>query len=340
MSDLILKDVTLAPYTTLGIGGNAEYFATVETIDDLQKVVAWAQGRSLPITIIGGGSNVLVADKGVAGLTVRTMISGITYHEHESFVQVKAGSGVLLDELIDGTVTESLWGLENLSGIPGTVGGAPIQNVGAYGVEVRNVIESVEVYNTRTGMIEVLSNEMCDFAYRDSLFKHEAGKQYIVTSVTFRVSKKSNPQITYKDLSRQFRAVPAPSIREIRDAVCEIRKNKFPNWHVTGTAGSFFKNPRVDATVATLLRARYSELPLYEERDGRFKVALGWILDRVLSLKGFREGNVGLYEHQALVLVNHGGATADEVSAFSSHIMQKIFDETNICVEREVVVLK
>lgn len=340
MPEIIQKNVPLAPYTTLAVGGSAEYFVAVETIEELRTTVLWARSMSLPITVIGGGSNILVSDSGMRGLVIHNRLGGITFDECESHVQVVAGSGVVLDSLVEELVTRELWGLENLSGIPGTVGGVPIQNVGAYGVEARDVILSVEVYDVLTNELVTLSNETCAFAYRDSLFKHAEGKKYIVTRVTFRVQTEVNPKITYADLARRFADVAVPSLRQIREAVCEIRKNKFPDWRILGTAGSFFKNPRVDSATATLLRLQYPELPLYKEGEDTYKLALGWILDRVLSLKGFREGNIGLYEHQALVLVNHGGATSDEVYAFSERIIKKIFDAIHIRVEREVVVLK
>jgi UDP-N-acetylmuramate dehydrogenase len=340
MKAIITKDVVLAPYTTLGIGGNAEYFAMVKTEEDLHEVVLWAESKQLPITIIGGGSNILVPDEGIAGLVIHNALGGITYSEHGSFVHVRVGSGVTFDTLIEELVSNELWGLENLSAIPGTVGGVPIQNVGAYGVEASDVIVRVDAYNLNTKECIVLDNTSCAFTYRDSFFKHEEGKLCFVTNVTFRVSREPSPQVTYRDLALQFANDNAPTIRQVREAVCAIRKNKFPDWRNLGTAGSFFKNPIVRNETYAVLHEKYPDLPAYIYDDQHYKIALGWILDHVLALKGFREGNVGLYERQALVLINHGGGTAKEVLAFSDSIMQKIFDATGIHVEREVIVIE
>ncbi len=340
MSLDIEKNVPLAPYTTLGIGGKAENFAKATTREELVALIEYARSHDLPVTTIGGGSNILVSDKGVRGLVVQISISGIEYEELDESVRARVGAGVIFDEFIADVVRNGLWGLENLSGIPGTVGGVPIQNVGAYGVDAHDVIESVDVFDLTTNTQRTLTNEECAFAYRDSIFKHEGKDRYVVVGVTFRLSRIERPQLVYKDLAHHFGENGAPELSEIRDAVIAIRREKFPDWTKLGTAGSFFKNPIIDAVHAHALRTRYESIPLYEEDDGRFKVALGWILDRVLHLKGYREGSVGLYEKQALVLVNHGDATSDEVIAFSDMVIKKIFDASGLVVEREAVVIE
>lgn len=340
MTELIQKDIPLAPHTTLGVGGNAEYFACVRTLGELEEAVAWASERQIPITTIGGGSNILVPDAGIKGLVIQNALGGITYEEHESGVRVHAGAGVDFDTLILELVTNGLWGLENLSAIPGTVGGVPIQNVGAYGVEAESVIASVDVFDIQKKEHKTLSNSECVFSYRDSIFKHEGKTKYIVTGVTFRASRTANPQIAYKDLALRFNDNQAPSLIQIREAVCEIRKGKFPDWHVVGTAGSFFKNPIIDRVIAESLSSKYPDMPVYPVGENKHKVALGWVLDKLLNLKGFRIGNVGLHTEQALVLVNYGGGTASEILAFSDVIIAKVFDATGIPIEREVVVLK
>jgi UDP-N-acetylmuramate dehydrogenase len=339
MSLDIEKNVPLSPHTTLGIGGKAEIFADATSKEELVALVEHARSEHLPVTVIGGGSNVLVSDRGVQGLVVRMAIPGIEYEECDEFVRAHVGAGVVFDEFVLDTVYKGLWGLENLSGIPGTVGGVPIQNVGAYGVEVKHVIESVDVFDTMRQEFQTLTNEECAFAYRDSIFKHEGKDRYIVVGVTFRLTRTRCPNLVYKDLAKQFGEDTVPSLASIRDAVIGIRREKFPDWTNLGTAGSFFKNPIISAVHAHALRARYDGIPLYEEADGRYKVALGWILDHVLHMKGYREGHVGLYEKQALVLVNHGSATSDEVLAFSDMVIKKIFDTCELTVEREAVVI-
>jgi UDP-N-acetylmuramate dehydrogenase len=267
-------------------------------------------------------------------------IQGIRYEKHEDgSVLVHAGAGVSFDALVADTVAQGLWGLENLSSIPGTVGGVPIQNVGAYGVEACMVIDAVKVYDRMHDQCKRLSVAECAFGYRDSLFKHEGKDRYIVTEVTFMLSRSPHPRIAYKDLTTYFGNTVSPSLQDIRNAVIDIRAQKFPDWHSTGTAGSFFKNPIIDEVTCARVRSMYPDLPVYETNEGKYKVALGWILDHVLNLKGYREGGVGLYDKQALVLVNYGNATADDVLAFSDDIITRVFDATGIHVEREVVVL-
>ncbi len=337
---LIKENVPLAPFTTLGVGGSAHHFATARTVLELEELIVWAGSQRQRITVIGGGSNILVSDSGIEGLVIQMGIQGESYVVQDDGVYVTVGAGVSFDEFIEHAVLRGLWGVENLSAIPGTVGAVPIQNVGAYGVEAEDVIVSVTAFDTELKTITTLMREQCLFAYRDSLFKHVDGKRYIVTAVTFKLSKVPQPKLSYKDLKSRFSDTREPSLIQIREAVILIRAGKFPDWLTIGTAGSFFKNPIVDSEMHAQISERYPDIPTYSETDGRYKIALGWILDRVLGLKGYRKGNVGLYEHQALVLVNHGGATEHEIHAFSQHIIEKIFDATNIHVQCEVVSLK
>lgn len=330
----IKENVTLAPYTTFGIGGPAEHFVAVTSEAELLMVVTEAKGAE--ITVLGGGSNVLVNDTGVKGLVIKNEIKGITSVMQGDQVLVTAGAGEDWDKLVSHTVSEGWWGLENLSAIPGSVGATPIQNVGAYGVEVANFIESVRVFDLTTGTFKELSNDKCSFGYRDSFFKTDLGRKMIVTSVTYRLSLIPVPKLHYKDLASRFGDATNVSQAEIRDAVITIRASKFPDWKKIGTAGSFFKNPIISKDQFDLLITRYPDLPGYPEIDGRIKVSLGWILDNVCGLKGKREGNVGLYEKQALVLVNFGGATAEEIKNFAAKIRDEVLQKTQIEIEMEV----
>lgn len=337
ISEAIQQNILLAPHTTLGIGGPAEHFIEAETQTDVVNAVRWAKERNLNITILGSGSNVLVSDDGVKGLVIRMGMRGVTYNEENgTTVLMTAGAGVILDELICELTKRGLWGLENLSGIPGTVGATPIQNVGAYGVEVSDVIHSVKVFDIETGDVHEFDNATCGFAYRHSFFKTEAGKRYIVLRVTFRLSRTPHPQCAYKDLAEQFAKTVNPSLADIRDSVLNIRSAKFPDWKMLGTAGSFFKNPIISYSTFELLQRKYPELPGYIEPSGMVKISLGWILDKVLGKKGYRMGKVGLYEKQALVLVNHGGATEQEVKIFSENIIREVMEKTGIAIEYEV----
>ena len=333
----IQEQVSLAPYTTMGVGGCAEYFACVTEVDQLKQVVLWAKSESLPVTIIGGGSNVVVDDNGVRGLVVHLQIEEVTYVEKGDTVLVTAGAGKILDTLVEELVENGVWGLENLSAIPGTVGAVPIQNVGAYGVEAKDCIHEVEVYDMVDSAVHVFDVPACQFAYRHSLFKTDAGKRYIVLRVTFALTRTVTPRITYKDLAHTFKDTPVPTLRDIRDALIGIRAGKFPDWHTLGTAGSFFKNPIISKSVFDALIQKYPDMVGYPEGSDTVKVSLGWILDHVLNYKGYRVGNVGLYEKQALVLVQYGGATSSEVYTFAASVCDAVKRETGIVVEYEAV---
>jgi UDP-N-acetylmuramate dehydrogenase len=339
MPPVIKSTVPLAPYTTLGVGGSAEYFAEVTHTEELSAVVQWARENGHAVTILGGGSNVVVPDTGVRGLVVRPLFLDVTYHTRGDGMQhVTAGAGVVLDALVADVVARGLWGLENLSAIPGTVGGVPVQNVGAYGVEARDVVVSVEAYDPHNGTCVTLTREECRFAYRDSYFKH-AGAHLVIIAVTFSLSEVPTPRLSYKDLATRFSGVDTPTLSAIRDAVVSIRAGKFPDWRTVGTAGSFFKNPVITPAHYAALRVRHPDMPGFVTDDGRMKVSLGWILDHVCGLRGYTEGNVGLYHAQALVLVCTPEARAEEVLAFADTIIARVHAATDIIVEREVTLL-
>lgn len=335
----IEENVPLAPFTTMGVGGPARYFSVAKDEEELLSLVNEAETKSWSVIILGGGSNVLFRDEGVNGLVIKNEIKGITNlgTEDESVI-VKVGAGEKWDSFVGHTVTEGWWGLENLSAIPGSVGATPIQNVGAYGVEVADVISSVRVYSLSKREFLELSNSDCRFGYRDSIFKTPAGQDFIVTGVTFKLSIAPNPKLHYKDLAARFKDTN-PSQADIREAVIEIRANKFPDWREIGTAGSFFKNPIIPRDHFEKLHAEYPELSGFPEENDQVKVSLGWILDKVCELKGFREGNVGTYEKQSLVLVNYKEVTTDEILTFAEKIKARVKEKTGIDIEREPVLI-
>lgn len=335
----VRQEVPLAPYTTLGVGGSAERFVTVASEAGLAEAASEARRLGQPITVLGGGSNMLVADAGVRGTVIKNEIKGIEASARGEVAFVEAGAGEIWDDLVAYTVAQGWWGLENLSAIPGTVGATPIQNVGAYGVEVGEFIEAVRAYDIERDEVAVLSQADCHFGYRDSIFKSAAGRRYLIVSVRFRLSTVPRPQLHYKDLAARFVMDDRPAAAMIREAVREIRAEKFPDWRELGTAGSFFKNPNMSAAAYAELHSRYPGLPGFPESDGRMKVSLGWILDKICGLRGYREGNVGLYDRQALVLVNYGGATAAEVSAFADKVSEVVFAKTGVRIEREPVLV-
>jgi UDP-N-acetylmuramate dehydrogenase len=330
------EGVALCDYTTLKVGGKAQYFIAVTSGEELKTAALFAEQKALPFFVLGGGSNVLISDSGVKGVVVHMGILGWTERLDGDEVLLEVGAGVMFDELVAATVKKGYWGLENLSHIPGTVGATPIQNVGAYGVEVSDCIVEVKAFHFPSRTTRTFTTVDCDFSYRSSFFKTTVGKEYVVTSVTFALSKEPRPRVSYADLAKRYSDSIPNHPQDIRDSVISIRSSKFPDWHSTGTAGSFFKNPIIPRTQAEALREHYPDLPLYDVDALRVKCSLGYILDKVCGLRGYGEGTVRLYEKQALVLVAESGATAYEIEQFSDMIIKKVFSATGIQIEREV----
>lgn len=335
------EKVPLAPLATLKVGGDAQFFVEIETISELTEAVAWAHEHEHPITILGGGSNVLVPDTGIKGLVIKNSIGGVTTEKKDAHtVTIVSGAGVVFDDLVSYTVDNAWWGLENLSAIPGCVGATPIQNVGAYGVEVQDYILWVEVLDTTDMQIKTITNAACAFAYRNSLFKTKKGKQYIVTRVAFNLSTKPKPILEYRDVRLWFEnKKETPTLKEIRAAIMRIRSRKFPDWKTTGTAGSFFKNPIISQDIYQEIKTQYPDIPGYTVAPNRVKVPLGWVLDKLLHLKGCREHAVGMYEAQAWVLVNYGDATARDIELFANNIQKAVYTKIGIHIEWEVTKL-
>jgi len=330
----IKRDIPLSTYTTLQVGGQASYLVEVNTVDELEQARLFALQENLPVLVLGGGSNVLVSDAGYAGLVIINLLQGVAYKPlADSEVLVQVGAGVVFDTLVADTVDQGLWGLENLSHIPGTVGAAPIQNVGAYGTEVSSLITQVQALSLQTGELKIFSNDECQFAYRDSYFKTDAGRAWVITQVTFKLTTKRTPNLTYGDL--QSLDAQSCSLSDVRAKVIAIRAGKFPDWHQIGTAGSFFKNPIIPADHRDRLVAQYPELPTYVMPDGQYKVSLGWILDKVCGLRGHQVDAVGLYKDQALVLINTG-QSATAISEFAASVQAIVADKTEITIEPEV----
>jgi UDP-N-acetylmuramate dehydrogenase len=266
-------------------------------------------------------------------------ITGITYEDHGDTITVVAGAGETWDTFVENTITHGAFGLENLSGIPGTVGASPIQNIGAYGVEVKNTIAWVEVFDKKTLERKQLKADECEFGYRESIFKKPEGKSYVVTKVAFTLSKTFQPNVAYKDLNLFFGDVSPNSALEVRNAVLSVRARKMPNLSECGTAGSFFKNPIISEEKSLLLKEQYPDIPVFSDGTGLFKIPIAWILDNVLHLNGFREGNVSCFKSQPLVVCAHSGATAHEVDEFAKKIESQVYDATGIVLEREVQII-
>ncbi len=337
----IRENVLLAPYTTFHIGGPARFFAEVKTDKDLTLAVTFAHDHNLPIFVLGGGSNLLVADEGFSGLVIYMKNEIVEWKEEGGEMLAVADAGVSWDRLVAMCVERELWGLENLSGIPGSVGASVVQNIGAYGAEVGSRIAWVDIYEKDSQTFKRLSREDCKLAYRESIFKHPEGSQYIVLRVAYMLSRTGVPDINYKDITEYAaKEKPVRTLHDVRSAVLTIRSRKFPNYpeHPNiGTAGSFFKNPVVSGEEARVFIARYPEAPAYPQKDGNLKLSAAWIIDHVLHMKGVREGEVGTWSAQALVMINYGDASAHDVAAFASGIIKRAYNETNIQLEPEVV---
>lgn len=330
------EGVLLRDFTTLKVGGPAHYFTGVATVEELKAIARFAKQNELSLLMIGGGSNLLVADSGFSGVVVKMEMTGVEIETENDTVRVRALAGMVFDELVAFCSERGYWGLENLSHIPGTVGATPIQNVGAYGVEVSDCIVEVTALHIPTLTEHQFTNAECEFGYRSSFFKTAQGKEYVVTSVTFALAVRPQPRLQYADLQAAFSDVVPLDPKNVRDAVISIRSQKFPDWHTVGTAGSFFKNPIITRAEAERLRVMYPLLPLYDVDVTRVKCSLGFILDKVCGLRGYRKGQVRLYERQALVLVAEEGATASDIEIFSEVITEKVFAATGIKIEREV----
>lgn len=334
----LIQNKPLKDLTTFRTGGTARYFCRVRTIGDVADACSFTRDKNLTIFVLGGGSNILVSDSGYDGLVIKNEIEGTAFVDEQTTVSVIAGAGVVWDELVEETVSHGLYGLENLSLIPGTVGAAPIQNIGAYGVEVCEAIVAVDVYDAERFVHRRMSGRDCDFSYRSSIFKQEKGKRLIVTAVHFQLKKGGELKMSYPDVDAYFNkhAITKPTLKDVRKAIIYIRRNKLPDIKKIGTAGSFFKNPIITPEHYDRLKKLFTGIPGYPASSG-IKVSLGWLLDHVCHLKGFKKGNVGLYEKQALAIVNNSGrATTHEIRMLADFVSKEVYKKTGIAIEPEV----
>ena len=335
---LIQQNVPLAPLTTLRIGGPARFFAEAREEDELLAAFSFAEQRGLPLFILGGGSNALVADEGFPGLVVHVALKGVTWRDEGDSVVGAARAGEDWDEFVSQCVGRDLAGVECLSGIPGSVGGTPVQNVGAYGQDVSETITSVRVFDRLSGEFAELSNEQCRFGYRASVFNTEARGRYVVTAVAYALRPHGEPAIRYPDLKSFFSNVSTmPSLGMTREAVREIRARKAmliaPGDPDCRSAGSFFKNPVVtsDAFAGIEEIAKGQNLigaaeavPNFPAGDGRVKVSAAWLIERAGFHKGYGRGRVGISSKHTLAIVNRGGATAREVIGLMKEIQERV----------------
>jgi UDP-N-acetylmuramate dehydrogenase len=321
----MLPNFSLRARNSFGFEVLAEQAYSITRAEQIRVVMEAIEAAGLPWRVLGGGSNVILPPT-LPGVTLLMDIGGqaIT-HQDESGAVVSVGAGVNWHDFVIWTLDQSLPGLENLALIPGTVGAAPIQNIGAYGVEVGEYIQSIEAYDCHSKTLVNLPASECAFTYRNSVFKTHPNR-YIITRVHFYLPAAWSPRLRYADLAAAFVNRHAPTAEEVMVAVCKIRNRKLPDPKLIGNAGSFFQNPIVEKAQYLALLEQFPELVSYpegNERDGKRKLAAGWMIDRC-GFKGLRAGAVGVYERQALVLVNHGGGNADSVLALAKTIQDKV----------------
>lgn len=329
----IREYVPLAPLTTFRIGGPARFYLDAISVDDVIEGLEFARSRGLEVFVLGGGSNLLVSDEGVNALVIRVAIERISFDDGSGGqTHVTSGAGVVWDELVETCVKKRLAGIECLSGIPGLVGGTPIQNVGAYGQEVSNTIVSVKCLDRTNCRVVDLKAGVCEFSYRSSIFNTDQKERYIVLGVTYALKKGGKPTIAYKDLSEIFSG-REPELREVRAAVLDVRRSKSmvidPQDPNSRSAGSFFRNPLVDRSDLDKLERKFGRVPHFEAGD-KMKIPAAWLIENSGFKKGYSTGNVGISDRHSLALVNRGGGTAREILALKTLIQKAVFDRFGI----------
>lgn len=327
MTNTPKNNISLAPLTTLNIGGPARHFVRADTEGEIVNAIGFAAENDLPLLILGGGSNVLIADSGFDGVVVQIAIRGIEMLDKENRpIHVTAKAGEDWDAFVGHCVSHDLAGVECLSGIPGLVGATPVQNVGAYGQEVSETIVAVRCFDRRTGKIVELLNTDCGFTYRTSIFNSTKRDRYVVLSVTFALTPQGDPKVVYKDLIEHF-AGGKPSLAEVRNAVLKIRRSKSmvidPEDPNSKSAGSFFKNPVVEVSKLDDIRSSFAEVPHFEFGD-MVKIPAAWLIEQAGFHKGFVMGNAGISSKHTLALINRGGATAAEILRLKDAIQAEV----------------
>lgn len=333
---VIQQNISLLPYNTFRIDVKARYFVEINSTDDLLLLVASHEFKTLPRFVLGGGSNLLLT-KDFEGIVIRLGIKGIKVCEEENDVYVEAGAAEIWNDFVQFNVNKGFAGLENLSLIPGTVGASPIQNIGAYGVEIKDYFFSLDAFDLEKAEIRKFNKEECEFGYRESVFKNKYKGKYIITSVVFKLSKTPNLKLHYGAIEEELknRNIQNPTIKDVSKVVSEIRVSKLPDPSTIGNSGSFFKNPIIDKQTFEQLKTKFPEVVNYPAGDAHVKLAAGWLIEQC-GWKGKQIGNVGTWKNQALVIVNHGNASGKEIYDFSELIINSVFERFGVSLEREV----
>jgi UDP-N-acetylmuramate dehydrogenase len=335
----VQENISLKQYTTFGCNEIARYFTSIPSQDALVEAITWCKEKQIPYFILGTGSNVLFT-KPFEGLIIKMEVIGIKKtNETATDVFLSVGAGENWHHFVSYCVQKGWGGIENLSLIPGTVGASPIQNIGAYGVEVEESIESITALDTQSNQWITLSNSQCAFGYRNSLFKKEKNR-YLITTVQFVLKKQPQLRTDYGSIKEILheKNIKNPSLANLSNAIVQIRTSKLPDPAILGNAGSFFKNPSLSKTNFEILKTNFPELIAYPISDDTYKLAAGWLIENC-GWKGVRKGNVGCYDKQSLVIVNYGQATGKEIYDFSEEIIQSVFTKFNVVLEREVNIL-
>ena len=343
---IVQENIPLAPLTTLKVGGSARYFVEAGTIGDVREGIQFAHSRSAPLFVLGGGSNIVISDAGWPGVVLRIAIAGIEQQSHGSKVIFDVGAGEEWDKFVAAAVARNCAGIECLSGIPGSVGGTPVQNVGAYGQEVSETIRSVTALDTHSGEIRELSNEECGFRYRTSIFNTSERGRYVILRIQYELTPGGKPHLQYADLKNHFAGwSETPTLADVREAVRKIRANKgmliVEGDNDCRSAGSFFKNPVLSAEDFDQLTQRASEknlqIPSYPALESQKKVSAAWLVEHSGFGKGFVNGNVGISRKHTLAIVNRGQGSAAEIVALKNHIQDRVEEIWGVRLETEPV---
>ncbi len=336
---MISENVELKPYTTFGISAIAKKFAAFSSVQELRTILGENDHKEL--LILGGGSNVLFTSD-FDGLVLHNTIKGFqVMHETETEIWLKSGAGEVWHDLVMHCIANDFGGIENLSLIPGSVGASPMQNIGAYGVEIKDVFIELEALHISSGELHTFKKDDCQFGYRESIFKREKKGEYIITSVTFALTKKQHAINTkYGAIEEQLKqmGVSSPSIQDISNAVIAIRSSKLPDPKKIGNAGSFFKNPVVDKEVLSKIQNSHENVPHYPAPNNKIKLAAGWLIDQA-GWKGKTFDDFGVHKNQALVLVNYGNCSGKEILNLSERIIEDISNKFGVRLEREVNII-
>ncbi|MBC7696602.1 MAG: UDP-N-acetylmuramate dehydrogenase [Burkholderiales bacterium] len=336
----ISSNISLQPYNTFGIAASARYFSAVRSIQDIQELLHSIEYKNNKHLILGGGSNLLIT-KNVDALVIKNELKGIELiKETSDHVFVKCAAGEVWHEFVMWCINKNYGGLENLSLIPGCTGASPMQNIGAYGIEIKDTFYEMEAVHAETGELKTFSKTECEFGYRESVFKRKFKNQFIITSVTFQLSKHPVFHIEYGAIKQELDAMQISelNIQDISQAVINIRSSKLPDPKKIGNAGSFFKNPEVSFSVYENLKKEFPNLVAYPLENQNYKLAAGWLIEQS-GLKGYRKGDAGVHVLQALVLVNYGNASGNEIYNLSTHVLQTVKDKFGVELEREVNII-